>query len=95
MLERVLYSFFIWSCKSTSNVAFIFQATDLIVKYDEHNLAQSFKFGVIYQKFGQVKFRDIFILYDCFKTWSNWKFWKGQNGDQLEPKLWKVLGENS
>jgi len=30
------------------------QASELIVKYDEHNLSNSFKFGVIYQKYGQV-----------------------------------------
>ena len=30
------------------------QASELIVKYDEHNLSHAFKFGVIYQKKGQV-----------------------------------------
>ena len=33
---------------------FYSQASELIVKYDEHNLSNSFKFGVIYQKYGQV-----------------------------------------
>ena len=35
-------------------VAF-FQGSELIVNYDEHLLTNTFKFGIIYQKFGQVR----------------------------------------
>ena len=31
------------------------QAPDLIKKYDEHTVAKTHKFGVIYQSFGQVR----------------------------------------
>lgn len=30
------------------------QASQLIVNYDEHEINNTFKFGVIYQRFGQV-----------------------------------------
>lgn len=31
-----------------------FQGSQLIVNYDEHELNNTYKFGVVYQKFGQV-----------------------------------------
>ena len=37
-------------CLST----FFLQASRLIVTFDEHVISNNFKFGVIYQKFGQV-----------------------------------------
>ena len=33
---------------------YCFQASRLIVTFDEHVISNNFKFGVIYQKFGQV-----------------------------------------
>lgn len=36
------------------------KASELIVKYDEHNLSNSFKFGVIYQKYGQTTEEEYF-----------------------------------
>lgn len=35
------------------------QGSQLIVAYDEHEVNNTFKFGVVYQKFGQV--RDVLI----------------------------------
>lgn len=37
------------------------QASQLIVAYDEHEVNNTFKFGVIHQKFGQVKYQIIWI----------------------------------
>ena len=34
---------------------FNMQGSQLIVAYDEHELNNTFKFGVVYQKFGQVR----------------------------------------
>ncbi len=34
---------------------FFVQGSQLIVNYDEHELNNTFKFGVVYQKFGQVR----------------------------------------
>ncbi|XP_078373554.1 uncharacterized protein LOC144657122 isoform X2 [Oculina patagonica] len=42
------------------------KASELIVKYDEHNLSHSFKFGVIYQKYGQTTEEEYF----CNRTHS-------------------------
>lgn len=42
------------------------KASELIVKYDEHNLSNSFKFGVIYQKYGQTTEEEYF----CNQTHS-------------------------
>lgn len=42
------------------------KASELIVKYDEHNLSNSFKFGVIYQKYGQTTEEEYF----CNRTHS-------------------------
>ncbi|GAB1603800.1 rap1 GTPase-activating protein 1-like isoform X1 [Argonauta hians] len=36
------------------------KASDLIVEYDEHVLCNTYKFGVIYQRLGQVKEEDMF-----------------------------------
>uniref|UniRef100_A0A3Q1FKG3 Rap1 GTPase-activating protein 2-like n=1 Tax=Acanthochromis polyacanthus TaxID=80966 RepID=A0A3Q1FKG3_9TELE len=36
------------------------QASRLIVNYDEHDVNNTFKFGVIYQRFGQVSEEDLF-----------------------------------
>ena len=36
------------------------QGSELIVNYDEHVLTDTFKFGVIYQKFGQTREEDLF-----------------------------------
>lgn len=41
----------IWLC---------FQGSELIVTYDEHVLTNTFKFGVIYQRFGQTKEEEVF-----------------------------------
>lgn len=38
----------------TRHVFFLFQASQMIVSYDEHEVNNTFKFGVIYQKFKQV-----------------------------------------
>lgn len=45
--------------------ASLFQASQLIVNYDEHEVNNTFKFGVIYQRFGQVG-RDFFEEDWCF-----------------------------
>lgn len=42
------------------------KASELIVKYDEHNLSHAFKFGVIYQKYGQTTEEEYF----CNRTHS-------------------------
>ncbi|CAH3027853.1 unnamed protein product [Porites evermanni] len=42
------------------------KASELIVKYDEHNLSHAFKFGVIYQKKGQTTEEEYF----CNRTHS-------------------------
>uniref|UniRef100_A0A6Q2YZV2 Rap-GAP domain-containing protein n=1 Tax=Esox lucius TaxID=8010 RepID=A0A6Q2YZV2_ESOLU len=39
---------------------FWFQASQLIVGYDEHEVNNTFKFGVIYQKFGQTSEEELF-----------------------------------
>ncbi|XP_048581035.1 rap1 GTPase-activating protein 1 isoform X2 [Nematostella vectensis] len=36
------------------------QASDMIVKYDEHSASRAFKFGIIYQKFGQISEEEYF-----------------------------------
>ncbi|XP_052832901.1 uncharacterized protein LOC106883520 [Octopus bimaculoides] len=36
------------------------KASDLIMDYDEHVLCTTYKFGIIYQRFGQVKEEDLF-----------------------------------
>ena len=36
----------------------IVQGSHLIVAYDEHEVNNTFKFGVVYQKFGQVSNHD-------------------------------------
>ena len=36
------------------------QATELLQKFDEHPLAKTHKFGVIYQKFGQTNEEELF-----------------------------------
>lgn len=33
--------------------------TEMILKYDEHVLTNTYKFGVIYQRFGQVMYKKI------------------------------------
>lgn len=35
-------------------IFFLLQASQMIVSYDEHEVNNTFKFGVIYQKFRQV-----------------------------------------
>lgn len=37
------------------------QGSQLIVAYDEHEVNNAFKFGVIHQMFGQVKYQMIWI----------------------------------
>ena len=39
----------------TNVVLFYLQGSELIVNYDEHVLTNTFKFGVIYQRYGQVR----------------------------------------
>lgn len=43
------------SCRILCSPASLFQASQLIVNYDEHEVNNTFKFGVIYQRFGQVR----------------------------------------
>ena len=40
--------------KCSCTVICLVQGSELIMAYDEHTLTHCFKFGVIYQKFGQV-----------------------------------------
>lgn len=42
------------------STAFTSQGSQSILKYDEHELNNTYKFGVIYQKFGQVS--DTYFL---------------------------------
>ena len=39
---------------AVKNIVYVFQGSELIVNYDEHVLTNTFKFGVIYQRFAQV-----------------------------------------
>lgn len=58
------------------------QASQLIVGYDEHEVNNTFKFGVIYQKFGQVSesecyskvFRLMMVKYAGTLLWSFYTF---------------------
>ena len=40
------------------------QATELLQKFDEHPLAKTHKFGIIYQKFGQTSEEELFANVD-------------------------------
>jgi len=42
------------------------QASQLIVNYDEHEVNNTFKFGVVYQRFGQVRLFSVVVL--CLRT---------------------------
>lgn len=57
----------------------LFQGSELIVKYDEHVISNKFKFGVIYQKFGQVifwlnKYKINYVTYNNGLIFC-WKFY--------------------
>ena len=43
------------SSRSKPVSIYLFQGSELIVNYDEHVLTNTFKFGVIYQRFAQVR----------------------------------------
>jgi len=40
--------------KKLIQIMLVFQVSELLLNFDEHVLTNNFKFGVIYQKFGQV-----------------------------------------
>uniref|UniRef100_A0A672L8L9 Rap1 GTPase-activating protein 2-like n=1 Tax=Sinocyclocheilus grahami TaxID=75366 RepID=A0A672L8L9_SINGR len=50
--EHILIFVFVYVC--------FLQGSQLIVNYDEHELNNTFKFGVIYQKFGQTSEEELF-----------------------------------
>uniref|UniRef100_A0AAX7VMQ3 Rap-GAP domain-containing protein n=1 Tax=Astatotilapia calliptera TaxID=8154 RepID=A0AAX7VMQ3_ASTCA len=48
------------STKEMMHVCLCLQASQLIVNYDEHEVNNTYKFGVIYQRFGQVSEEELF-----------------------------------